>query len=151
MKKNILILVGLIVLIAIFVGALYLMGFSRKGSEVSNNSEGNFPKELPVPSVKITSYALGGKVISITGNTIKINSQRVVVGPNGNYITNDDKTVNVASDTKIFLTSIVKGKYIKKPGKISDIKVQDNITLISTEDIAKMESFTPKEIDLQKI
>lgn len=152
MKKNILILVGLIILVAIFFGAMYLTGFSVPGSSTNNSRDTkNFPKELPTPTIKITSYFLGGKVISIDGNTLKVNSQRVVVGVNGNYITNDEKNVTLASNVQVSLTSIVKGKYSKVPGKLSDIKVGSNVKMISTDDIAKMDSFTIKEIEVQKI
>ena len=152
MKKNILILVGLIILVAIFFGAMYLTGFSVPGSSTNNSRDTkNFPKELPTPTIKVGIFALGGKVISINGNSLKVNSQRVVVGPNGNYITNDEKNVTLASDVRVSVSSFIKGKYTKVPGKVSDIKVGSSIKMTSSEDVAKMDSFTIHDVEVQKI
>lgn len=125
-------------------------GFADKKSTLVQDAPSGFAKELPPPNVKITSYVLGGKVISINGNTINVNSQRVMVGPNGNFVSNDAKTVTVASSTSIYITSITKGKYSKKVGKVSDIKAGDNINMISTSDIAKMTEFTPDRIEVSR-
>ncbi len=154
-NKNFYIALSVVFLILLIVGGMYLAGMFRKQDVVSqNNSDNNFtdyPKELPSPKVEVKSYGLGGKVVSISGNTVYVSSQRVVVGPNGNFITNDDKVVTVSKETKIFLSSFVKGKFTRTPAVVSDIKVGDSINMLSTEDISKMDSFTPTEVELQKV
>lgn len=155
MKKNILILLALIVLIAIIFGGLYLSGFNfglgnNNISPVKQDAPSGFAKELPAPKVKISNYVLGGKVISISGNILNVNSQRVMVGPNGNFITNDAKTVTIASSTQVYITSMIKGKFTRKLAKTSDIKAGDNINMSSTEDIAKLANFTPQKIEISR-
>ena len=107
------------------------------------NQESNVRQELPLPNVPIKEYILGAKVTSVSESSLNISVDRVFAGPNGNYIATENKIVVLSVTTKIYITKMEAGKYSKTSGRISDIKVGDNIQLYSDQNIARMDSFAP--------
>ncbi len=130
----------------------YKMGYYSKifkpKSSIQYEPQVSDRQELPAPTVKISEYILGGKVLETSSNELLIEVVRTFLGPSGTYTSTQEKTVNIASSTQVIIRKIGAGSVTKTIGKISDIKVGMNINFHSTEDIEKMDSFVPTVIEI---
>lgn len=135
----------IIILIAVIVGVSIKFDLHTKMYNAFNKP---VRQEIPLPNIPIKEYVLGGKVLSVKGDTIKIDVEREFLGPNGNYLAHEEKTVKVSNNTVIYLVQFVNGKYSKQPGKITDIAVGTDISMHSDKNIARMDSFTPNRINV---
>lgn len=143
MKNNLLILIITILSIAIAMFFIRLDLYSK-----IFGSDNSVRKEIALPDKDVKEYVLGGKVISISENNIKIEVSRTFAGPEGNYIATEEKTVKVSTDTLIYFINTADKKYTKKIAKVADIIVGANLSVYSDKNIATMNSFTPNRIDV---
>ena len=138
---------SIIILIAIIFGVAIKFNLHIKLYELFNKSS---KQELPdVPNAK--SYSINGIVKEINNNKITIDVSRLVTGPGGNYLINENKLVKLTNATVIQFTAISNGEFIKSPADIGDIKVGEKIVLYSSQNIARMNEFSPDRIDIPRI
>ncbi len=130
----------------VLVASLGIWFYVSRNQSDNLNPEGR--KELPTPAFKVSEYSLSGKVVTIKDSVITLNVTRIFVGDNGNYQASEEKTFTITPKTPVSLVTTASGKVTTKVGKISDIKVGQNITVYSNKDIARQDSFFPSRIDI---
>lgn len=144
-KKLLLSIVIILVAIVLVLGIKFNLHI--KLYELFNKSS---KQELPdVPNAK--SYSINGIVKGVNNNQISIDVSRLVAGSEGNYLINENKLVKLTNATVIQFTAISNGEFIKSPADIGDIKVGEKIVLYSSQNIARMNEFSPDRIDIPRI
>jgi uncharacterized protein YneF (UPF0154 family) len=132
-----------------FICGIY---FSRKISQVQKEC-GKQAIISNVPKINIPDqiFGIGGSIEKINGNTIAINASL--------YVERKKYTVKVVDSTKIIKRKISQNPTIPKEGKISDpfeeteiklsdLRVNDSIGIVSSENIKDKTSFEAKIISL---
>lgn len=106
-------------------------------------------KELPVSTSIAKEYSVGGKVLSVEGNKITVNVGRVFSGPNGNYVEYEKKTVSFADNTGVYFVKVENNKFVETKTSTSSIKIGDQVSVYSMENITLLSSFVAPKIYIQ--
>lgn len=145
-NKKIYLIVGSVLLVLLVVTVVFFAFVflkQNKNESAESSVATTTRREIPEPNVKVSKYILGGKVTAVNNNEISITLKRLFAGDNGNYLDVDNKIVRVLPSTQIVVGKFINKRYAEVPGSLSDIKVGQNITLYSAENIKVMPIFSP--------